>query len=132
MALAQRCNMQLKLGTYFLPAYPVPSDETLDSWIRGESRRGLAARLEKNPIAPGKTREDYEARLEFELDTIITMGFPGYFLIVADFIQWGKHQGIPIGPGRGSGAGSLVAWALQITDLDPLPYNCLLYTSRCV
>ncbi|HQY49821.1 MAG TPA: DNA polymerase III subunit alpha, partial [Thermomonas sp.] len=68
---------------------------------------------------------DYEARLEFELDTIIKMGFPGYFLIVADFIQWGKHQGIPIGPGRGSGAGSLVAWALQITDLDPLPYNLL-------
>ncbi|HQX91846.1 MAG TPA: DNA polymerase III subunit alpha, partial [Thermomonas sp.] len=125
VALAQRCNMQLKLGTYFLPAYPVPADETLDSWIRGESRRGLAARLEKNPIAPGKTREDYEARLEFELDTIIKMGFPGYFLIVADFIQWGKHQGIPIGPGRGSGAGSLVAWALQITDLDPLPYNLL-------
>ena len=125
VALAQRCNMQLKLGTYFLPAYPVPADETLDSWIRSESRRGLAARLEKNPIAPGKTREDYEARLEFELDTIIKMGFPGYFLIVADFIQWGKNQGIPIGPGRGSGAGSLVAWALQITDLDPLPYNLL-------
>ena len=125
VALAQRCNLQLKLGTYFLPAYPVPADETLDSWIRGESRRGLEARLQKNPLAPGKTREDYDARLEFELDTIIKMGFPGYFLIVADFIQWGKNQGIPIGPGRGSGAGSLVAWALQITDLDPLPYNLL-------
>ena len=125
VALAQRCNIQLTLGKYFLPAYPVPADETLDSWIRSESRRGLTARLEKNPIAPGKTREDYEARLEFELDTIIKMGFPGYFLIVADFIQWGKSQGIPIGPGRGSGAGSLVAWALQITDLDPLPYNLL-------
>ena len=125
VALAQRCNLQLKLGTYFLPAYPVPSDETLDSWIRSESRRGLEARLQKNPLAPGKTREDYDARLEFELDTIIKMGFPGYFLIVADFIQWGKNQGIPIGPGRGSGAGSLVAWALQITDLDPLPYNLL-------
>ncbi|WP_256646711.1 DNA polymerase III subunit alpha [Thermomonas paludicola] len=125
VALAQRCNLQLKLGTYFLPAYPVPSDETLDSWIRSESRRGLEARLQKNPLAPGKTREDYDARLEFELDTICKMGFPGYFLIVADFIQWGKNQGIPIGPGRGSGAGSLVAWALQITDLDPLPYNLL-------
>ena len=125
LALAQRCNLQLKLGTYFLPAYPVPSDETLDSWIRSEARRGLEARLRKAPLAPGKTREDYDARLEFELDTIITMGFPGYFLIVADFIQWGKNQGIPIGPGRGSGAGSLVAWALQITDLDPLPYNLL-------
>ena len=104
-------------------------------------------RLEKNPLAPGHTRQDYETRLDFELDTICKMGFPGYFLIVADFIQWGKQHGIPIGPGRGSGAGSLVAWALQITDLDPLPYGllferflnpervsmpCLLYTSRCV
>ncbi|HZV38908.1 MAG TPA: DNA polymerase III subunit alpha, partial [Pseudoxanthomonas sp.] len=125
VALAQRCNLEMSLGTYFLPAYPVPDDETLDSWIRSEARNGLEARLQKNPLAPGKTREDYFERLEFELDTIIKMGFPGYFLIVADFIQWGKHQGIPIGPGRGSGAGSLVAWALQITDLDPLPYNLL-------
>ena len=124
-ALAQRCNIEMRLGTYFLPAYPVPADETLDSWIRSQSRDGLKARLEKNPLAQGQTREDYEARLEFELDTICKMGFPGYFLIVADFIQWGKNQGIPIGPGRGSGAGSLVAWALQITDLDPLPYDLL-------
>jgi DNA polymerase-3 subunit alpha len=124
-ALAQRCNIELRLGTYFLPAYPVPAEQTLDSWIRSEARRGLDARLEKNPLAPGRTRQAYIDRLEFELDTIIEMGFPGYFLIVADFIQWGKHQGIPIGPGRGSGAGSLVAWALQITDLDPLPYNLL-------
>ncbi|WP_297830039.1 DNA polymerase III subunit alpha [Thermomonas sp.] len=125
VALAQRCNLRLEFGKYHLPAYPVPSDETLESWIRSQAREGLAMRLEKNPLAPGKTREDYDARLEFELDTIIKMGFPGYFLIVADFIQWGKNQGIPIGPGRGSGAGSLVAWALQITDLDPLPYNLL-------
>ncbi|MEO6103634.1 MAG: DNA polymerase III subunit alpha, partial [Pseudoxanthomonas sp.] len=124
-ALAQRCNIEMRLGTYFLPAYPVPDEETLDSWIRGQSRAGLQARLEKSPLAPGHTREDYEARLDFELDTICKMGFPGYFLIVADFIQWGKNQGIPIGPGRGSGAGSLVAWALQITDLDPLPYGLL-------
>lgn len=124
-ALAQRCNVEMQLGTYFLPAYPVPDDETLDSWIRSEARRGLEARLQKNPLAPGRNREDYFERLEFELDTIIKMGFPGYFLIVADFIQWGKNHGIPIGPGRGSGAGSLVAWALQITDLDPLPYNLL-------
>ena len=125
VALAQRCNLELSLGTYYLPAYPVPDDETLDSWIRSEARSGLEARLQKNPLAAGKSREDYFQRLEFELDTIIKMGFPGYFLIVADFIQWGKSQGIPIGPGRGSGAGSLVAWALQITDLDPLPYNLL-------
>ncbi len=125
LALAQRCNLQLKLGEYALPAYPVPSDQTLDSWIRSQSHDGLKERLEKNPLAPGHTREDYEARLDFELDTICKMGFPGYFLIVADFIQWGKQHGIPIGPGRGSGAGSLVAWALQITDLDPLPYGLL-------
>jgi DNA polymerase-3 subunit alpha len=124
-ALAQRCNLELTLGQYALPAYPVPADETLDSWIRSESHAGLVKRLEKCPLAPGHTREDYMARLDFELDTISKMGFPGYFLIVADFIQWGKNQGIPIGPGRGSGAGSLVAWALQITDLDPLPYGLL-------
>lgn len=125
LALAQRCNIEMRLGTYFLPAYPVPDEETLDSWIRSQSHDGLKARLEKNPLAPGHTREDYEKRLDFELDTICKMGFPGYFLIVADFIQWGKNHGIPIGPGRGSGAGSLVAWALQITDLDPLPYGLL-------
>ena len=124
-ALAQRCNIELKLGTYFLPAYPVPDEETLDSWIRSESRRGLDARLEKNPLAPGKTRQDYVDRLEFELDTIIKMGFPGYFLIVADFIQWAKAQDIPVGPGRGSGAGSVAAWALTITDLDPMQFGLL-------
>src|SRR5690606_35606106 len=125
VALAQRCNLELRLGKYYLPAYPVPDQETLDSWIRRQSHDGLDARLAKNPLAEGKTRQDYVERLDFELDTIVKMGFPGYFLIVADFIQWGKQQGIPIGPGRGSGAGSLVAWALQITDLDPIPYNLL-------
>src|SRR5690606_8953344 len=84
-----------------------------------------AERLEKHPLAPGRTRADYEERLERELDVIIGMGFPGYFLIVADFINWAKSQGIPVGPGRGSGAGSLVAWALGITNLDPLPYDLL-------
>ena len=125
LELAKRCNIEMRLGTYFLPNYPVPDDETLDTWIQKQAREGLEERLAKNPLAPGKTREDYFERLEFELNTIIKMGFPGYFLIVADFIQWGKNQGIPIGPGRGSGAGSLVAWALKITDLDPLPYNLL-------
>ena len=123
--LARRCNLELTLGKYALPAYPVPSDETLDSWIRSQAHAGLETRLAKNPMAEGRSRQDYIDRLDFELDTIIAMGFPGYFLIVADFIQWGKNQGIPIGPGRGSGAGSLVAWALQITDLDPIPYNLL-------
>ncbi|HVI24999.1 MAG TPA: DNA polymerase III subunit alpha [Xanthomonadaceae bacterium] len=125
LALATRCNLELRLGTYFLPAFPVPDDETLDSWIRSQAREGLERRLQRNPLAPGKTRADYDARLEAELDVIVKMGFPGYFLIVADFINWGKQQGIPVGPGRGSGAGSLVAWALGITDLDPLPYDLL-------
>ncbi len=100
---------------------------TTRRWTAGSAanRATVWPHVWKSPIAPGKTRQDYVDRLEFELDTIINMGFPGYFLIVADFIQWGKNQGIPIGPGRGSGAGSLVAWALQITDLDPLPYNLL-------
>ncbi|HOU65174.1 MAG TPA: PHP domain-containing protein, partial [Thermomonas sp.] len=90
VALAQRCNLGLRLGTYYLPAFPVPSDETLDSWIRSQSREGLVKRLEKAPLATGKTRADYEARLELELDVIVKMGFPGYFLIVADFINWAK------------------------------------------
>ncbi|MCD9028112.1 DNA polymerase III subunit alpha [Luteimonas sp. BDR2-5] len=125
LALAQRCNLELRLGTYYLPAYPVPDDETLDSWIRVQAREGLEERLAKYPLAPGHTRESYLERLEVELDVIIKMGFPGYFLIVSDFIKWAKEHDIPVGPGRGSGAGSLVAWALKITDLDPLPYDLL-------
>jgi DNA polymerase-3 subunit alpha len=125
LALATRCNLELRLGTYFLPAFPVPDDETLDSWIRTQAREGLDKRLTKHPLAEGKTREEYAERLEIELDVIIKMGFPGYFLIVADFINWAKDHDIPVGPGRGSGAGSLVAWALGITDLDPLPYDLL-------
>jgi DNA polymerase-3 subunit alpha len=123
--LAKRCNLELSLGKYYLPAFPVPADHTLDSWIRKEAHDGLDARLKKYPMAPGHDRASYESRLDIELDVIVKMGFPGYFLIVADFINWGKAQGIPVGPGRGSGAGSLVAWALGITDLDPLPYDLL-------
>jgi DNA polymerase-3 subunit alpha len=125
LELARRCNFELSLGTYYLPAFPVPSDHTLESWIRSEARDGLAKRLLKQPLADGHTREDYVARLDSELDVIVGMGFPGYFLIVADFINWAKDHGIPVGPGRGSGAGSLVAWALGITDLDPIPYDLL-------
>ncbi len=123
--LAKRCNLELSLGKYYLPAFPVPTDHTIESWLKHESREGLAKRLSRHPIAPGHTRESYESRLEIELEVIIKMGFPGYFLIVADFINWGKENGIPVGPGRGSGAGSLVAWALGITDLDPIPYDLL-------
>ncbi|MHB8912856.1 MAG: DNA polymerase III subunit alpha, partial [Lysobacter sp.] len=125
VALATRCNVELKLGEYALPAFPVPNGHTIESWLREQSREGLASRLEKAPLAPGKSREVYDARLETELGVILAMGFPGYFLIVADFINWAKRHDIPVGPGRGSGAGSLVAWALGITDLDPLPYDLL-------
>ncbi|AXK71568.1 DNA polymerase III subunit alpha [Lysobacter sp. TY2-98] len=124
-ALAMRCNVEMKLGEYALPAFPVPSEHTIESWLRNTARDGLAKRLEKVPPSDGRTTNEYTSRLETELDVIIKMGFPGYFLIVADFINWGKQQGIPVGPGRGSGAGSLVAWALGITDLDPLPYDLL-------
>ncbi|TXH65676.1 MAG: DNA polymerase III subunit alpha, partial [Lysobacteraceae bacterium] len=125
IGLAKRCNLELSLGKYYLPAFPVPDDHTLDSWIRREARDGLDQRLRKSPLAPGHDRASYETRLESELDVIVKMGFPGYFLIVADFINWAKQHGIPVGPGRGSGAGSLVAWALGITDLDPIPYDLL-------
>ncbi len=123
--LAKRCNYELNLGTYYLPQFPVPEGHTLDSWIRECSHKGLFKRLEKHGTAPGHNIPDYEARLNIELDVIIKMGFPGYFLIVADFINWSKENDIPVGPGRGSGAGSLVAWALGITDLDPIPYDLL-------
>jgi len=123
--LAARCNFELKLGTYHLPAFPVPDGETLDSWIRSEAEHGLAERLATHEPAAGLTAQDYADRLTREVDVIIAMGFPGYFLIVADFINWGKRNGIPVGPGRGSGAGSLVAWALGITDIDPLRYGLL-------
>ena len=123
--LAKRCTLELEFGTYYLPDFPVPEGHDLASYIRAISRDGLRERLEFAGVAPGRTREEYEARLERELDVIIKMGFPGYFLIVADFINWGKQNGIPVGPGRGSGAGSLVAWVLKITDLDPIQFDLL-------
>src|SRR5690606_35785885 len=123
--LAMRCNLELQLGTYYLPEFPVPEGHTLDSWIRHCAHEGLSARLSKQPCAAGHDEASYRQRLDIELEVILKMGFPGYFLIVADFINWAKQNDIPVGPGRGSGAGSLVAWALGITDLDPLPYDLL-------
>jgi DNA polymerase-3 subunit alpha len=123
--LARRCNLELEFGKYYLPAFPLPAGESEASCIRRRSHEGLAQRLASHPLAPGSRRADYEQRLERELEVIVGMGFPGYFLIVADFIQWAKDNGIPVGPGRGSGAGSLVAWALGITDLDPLRFELL-------
>ena len=123
--LAKRCNLELGFGTYHLPAFPVPPGATLDSHIRAQAQAGLERRLASHEPAPGFSREDYEHRLALEVDVIVQMGFPGYFLIVADFINWAKDNDIPVGPGRGSGAGSLVAYALGITDLDPLRYGLL-------
>jgi DNA polymerase-3 subunit alpha len=123
--LAKRCNVEMSFGKYFLPAFPVPAEHTLESFIRSDAERGLAERIEVHGIGSNFSEDDYRERLRIELDVINKMGFPGYFLIVADFINWAKRNDIPVGPGRGSGAGSLVAYALGITDLDPLPYDLL-------
>ncbi|TCO81989.1 DNA polymerase III alpha subunit [Plasticicumulans lactativorans] len=127
--IARRCSVVLELGKACLPNFPVPAGMTVDDYFAAQSRAGLEVRLAKmfDPQAPdfAARRAPYDARLETEIGVIIQMGFPGYFLIVADFIQWAKAHAIPVGPGRGSGAGSLVAYALAITDLDPLPYDLL-------
>ncbi|KTG17639.1 MULTISPECIES: DNA polymerase III subunit alpha [unclassified Guyparkeria] len=122
LAIAERCNVTLKLGENFLPNFPTPEGQTESDYLRELSARGLEQRLER---VPEEDHQTYRERLERELDVIIQMGFPGYFLIVADFIQWAKRQDIPVGPGRGSGAGSIVAWALLITDIDPMAYDLL-------
>ena len=128
--IAKRCSLNLTLDTYFLPDFPVPDGLTMDAFFIQESHKGLDLRLDflfghLDAQTIKNKRETYYARIKFELDIILKMGFPGYFLIVADFIQWGKNQLIPVGPGRGSGAGSLVAYALKITDLDPIEYDLL-------
>jgi len=123
--LAQRCNLELTLGEYALPAFPVPEGETEAEYLRRKAAEGLDERLERHGLATSTTREDYDQRLDHELEVINSMGFPGYFLIVADFITWAHDNGVPVGPGRGSGAGSLVAWTLGITGLDPIRYELL-------
>jgi len=128
--IAKRCNIQVQLGKYFLPDFPTPNGMGIDDYLRHVSHEGLEERLAV--LWPKETTPNYEEkrqvyldRLKFELDIIIQMGFPGYFLIVMDFIKWAKNNGVPVGPGRGSGAGSLVAYVLKITDLDPLAYDLL-------
>jgi DNA polymerase-3 subunit alpha len=123
--LAQRCNLELTLDEYALPAFPLPDGESEDSYLRCQAASGLEARLERHGLAPDSARDDYQQRLERELEVITTMGFPGYFLIVADFIAWARNNGVPVGPGRGSGAGSVVGWSLGITDVDPIRYELL-------
>ncbi|TCM64474.1 DNA polymerase-3 subunit alpha [Acinetobacter calcoaceticus] len=129
--IAERCNVSLKLGTYHLPDYPIPDGHTISTFFAHISEQGLEERLDAlYPVAQrdedwAEIRKPYEERLKYEIDIINSMGFPGYFLIVMDFIQWSKNNGVPVGPGRGSGAGSLVAYSLKITDLDPLRYDLL-------
>ncbi len=163
--IAKRCNVEIKLGTYYLPEYPIPDDFENDPFFQHEPLEGLKQQTVKSLKVNWEGKEEtpeyakelrtgiffrkisieglqdrldfsfgekaaehqpeYRKRLDFELDIILEMGFPGYFLIVMDFIQWAKDHGIPVGPGRGSGAGSLVAYAQKITDLDPLEYDLL-------
>jgi DNA polymerase-3 subunit alpha len=125
--IARRCSLEIKLGASMLPAYPVPAGSTTEGFLRQEAARGLGARLEAAKTLRGAERDApaYGARLELELGVICSMGFAGYFLIVADFIRWARENGVPVGPGRGSGAGSLVAFALGITDLDPIEHDLL-------
>ena len=130
--IAKRCNLTLVLGKPQLPNYPTPVNDgkpmPIEDYFRLVSVEGLEERLvHLYPDAAKREteRQRYAERLEFEIDTILNMGFPGYFLIVGDFINWAKKNGCPVGPGRGSGAGSLVAYSLKITDLDPLQYNLL-------
>ena len=129
LEIAKRCNLALHLGEYFLPNYPIPDGLTIEQYFCQLSEEGLERRLtflfDRSSEDFKEIRVAYDERLKIELDVINQMGFPGYFLIVADFIQWSKSNGVPVGPGRGSGAGSLVAYALDITDLDPLKYELL-------
>jgi DNA polymerase III subunit alpha len=128
--ISKRCSVKINLGNNYLPNFPVPEGSTIEQYLSHLSEIGLEERLQQ--LFRDKTAEElleirveYDKRLQVELEVINNMGFPGYFLIVADFIQWAKQNGVPVGPGRGSGAGSLVAYALKITDLDPLEYELL-------
>ena len=127
--IAKRCNVQLELGKPHLPDYPIPDNMGLEEFFRQRCHRGLDERLEflfdSEAVDFAEKQQRYRERLDFELGVILQMGFPGYFLIVMDFIEWARDHDIPVGPGRGSGAGSLVAYALKITDLDPLQYDLL-------
>ncbi len=126
--IAKRCNLTLTLGENYLPNFPTPNQQDLPSYLAEESLKGLQSRLQllyPDESIRAEKYGVYKRRLDFECDIINQMGFPGYFLIVADFINWAKNNGVPVGPGRGSGAGSLVAYSLGITDLDPLAYNLL-------
>ena len=120
--IAKRCNLHFELfQKNYLPVFPTPEGMSIAEFFSEESKKGLEIRLEGLKV----DRKTYDERLSFELSVILEMDFPGYFLIVSDFIRWAKENGIPVGPGRGSGAGSLVAWSLTITNLDPIKFGLL-------
>jgi DNA polymerase III subunit alpha len=126
--IVKRCNIELKLGINRLPMFPTPNNESLEDYLRDQASVGLSSRINALYTVNDESQPQllkYQERLDFEVNTIIQMGFAGYFLIVADFINWAKQNAVPVGPGRGSGAGSLVAYCLGITDLDPLRYDLL-------
>jgi len=126
--IARRCDLEINFGDYYFPIFPVPEGETLESMFATACQTGLKERFAAMRTAGALTpavEERYKKRLAHEIEVINTMGFPGYFLIVADFINWAKDQGIPVGPGRGSGAGSLAAYCMRITNIDPIPYGLL-------
>ncbi|WP_302736054.1 DNA polymerase III subunit alpha [uncultured Desulfovibrio sp.] len=125
MRIAESCNVELDFGHHYFPVYQLPEGASMESEFRRLAEEGLERRLEKHPDRENIDPARYRERLQYELGVILEMGFPGYFLIVQEFINWAKNHGIPVGPGRGSAAGSLVAWSLRITNLDPLPYNLL-------
>lgn len=129
VAIAERCNLKLKLGEYHFPVFPLDAGESIDDRFEKTVREGFEKRLllikKRRPDFSEDDRKEYEARLDYELGVIKQMGFPAYFLIVADFINWAKDHGIPVGPGRGSGAGSLVAYVMSITDLDPIEHGLI-------
>ncbi|MEO6564615.1 MAG: DNA polymerase III subunit alpha, partial [Casimicrobiaceae bacterium] len=128
VAIAQRCNLTIKLGDNHLPEFPTPAGVTIDEHLRHQAAAGLEYRLAQlypDVATRDAKRIEYIQRLDYETATIVQMGFAGYFLIVADFINWARDNGVPVGPGRGSGAGSLVAYSLRITDLDPLRYSLI-------
>ena len=123
--IAQRCNVEFSLDQHFLPYFPLADNETQDDRLRADAERGLSTILRELDSSHENLHKVYRERLDHEIEVITGMGFPGYFLIVADFIRWAKENAIPVGPGRGSGAGSLVAYALGITELDPIEYDLL-------
>ena len=122
--IADLCDFNFEFGKLHFPLFPVPETHTQESYFAHLCKEGLT-RLKELNLIPVDKHDVYDQRLQLEIDLIIKMGFVGYFLVVSDFIQWAKRAGIPVGPGRGSAAGSLVAWALQITNIDPIQYNLL-------